>query len=372
MTQNTPPQDILSIEGTPEERLKDTFTSPYPVDDEDTEWHALIVALANQFEELEATKDDVVQTRSVDDATGKQLDKLASLFQLERRTGEPDSTFRLRLKLELRSPAAAGTYDDVLNIVSLLVDTEATNVELRERYVTAPVVTVFIPTDDVGEIQVPGGVLKDAIDKVTAAGVGSKVALISSAITYDILVKPTINKIGSSSDSVVYDIVVKPTINNKIGSSTDAVVPVTNAQSTIQTGIGAGLSSLELQDLSTNVPYEDTDSWFSNDAFAVAQNEIESQFDVTPDQFSLRRTDGVREYLLQLQAKDAPDGNLSEILSDISDTASGGSITFIVSLQSTVSLDIGVENTAQTTISDAGLSSTTLTDLSNPTEIWLH
>ena len=154
-----------------EERLRETFTTPYPTSEEDSEWSALISAFATQFEELSEVRENVEKTKFVDDATGVQLNKLATLFQLEREAGESDEVFRTRIKASLRAQLSSGTNEDIRTAAAALLDTDTSVVNIVERNDARPTVAVVTPVDDFSEIKIPGDVWDEILNSVTAAGV---------------------------------------------------------------------------------------------------------------------------------------------------------------------------------------------------------
>lgn len=160
------------IENTPEERLTETFTSPYPADDQNSEWNALIVALANQFKDLDATRQEIEQSKFVTEATGKQLDKLAAIFQVGRETGEPDDTYRLRIQAALRAQLSSGTVEEVREAIAVLLDMNRDDVVIQEPYdSTGIVLEAGVPEHEINDVGITSAEFADFIDTVVASGV---------------------------------------------------------------------------------------------------------------------------------------------------------------------------------------------------------
>jgi hypothetical protein len=160
------------IDGEPRDRLGESITSPYPEDDPDSEWNALLTAISAEFEEIESVRKSVLKAKFVDDATGEQLDKLATLFQIERRTGEDDPTFRTRIKARLRAQLSSGTNEDIRSAASALLNAETDIIDIIEDYSDGhPTINVVIPVDDFSEIQTPGDIWNEVLDSVAAVGV---------------------------------------------------------------------------------------------------------------------------------------------------------------------------------------------------------
>lgn len=154
----------------PDDRIAESFKSPYDPDGEYLS--AVISAVANEMAAFEDALTAVNKAKFVDTAEGQQLDKLASLVQLERRTGESDSTFRLRIKVEFLVQFASGTSPDLLSIISTLLDADPRLIEILEPVDDGgPSVIIITPVDEFGEIKVPGDVFENSLQRVTAAGV---------------------------------------------------------------------------------------------------------------------------------------------------------------------------------------------------------
>lgn len=153
------------IDGNPTDRLKESVTSPYPT--HDTEWDALLTAIAKEFEELDAVREDILTSKFVDDATGEQLDKLASIFQLERDSSFTTEEFRQRIKVALRSQLASGTIDEIEETIAVLLDDDIENVTVVETTDLEPA-TIQL---DVDESQFDTSILADVADDLVAAGV---------------------------------------------------------------------------------------------------------------------------------------------------------------------------------------------------------
>lgn len=161
-----------TIEGTPRERLGETITSPYPEGEDASEWDSLLTAIASQFNEVEDVFDNVDSAKYVDEATDEQLDKLATLFQVERQSGEDDSTFRTRIKARLRAQLSSGTNDDIRSAASALLNADPDTVSIVEpEDIDRPVINVITPVDDFSEIETTGDIWDEVLNTVAAVGV---------------------------------------------------------------------------------------------------------------------------------------------------------------------------------------------------------
>jgi len=154
----------------PRERLEETLKSPYP-DDGDT-WNALLKALAAEFDEHQEAIADVRDSKFVDDATGQQLDRLASIFQLERKTGETDDSLRGRIKTALRSQITSATVPEIRDVVSVLSGAPLEDIGVRESYLGSPTeIQIELPTEYLNDLEMSDSEFMRIVENVVAVGV---------------------------------------------------------------------------------------------------------------------------------------------------------------------------------------------------------
>lgn len=169
----------------PKDRLKESVTSPYDVEDSDLE--ALLEAIGNQFEDLEREREHVFNAKFVDEATGEQLEKLGEFVQISSRKGENESEFRQRIKSTTRSKLASGTYDEVEELISVLLDVNTSLVDIREFYNTdKPSFVVRLPVDAVGEKDINTRSIRPLINDVSAVGVNGQPTLVVDPVEIQI------------------------------------------------------------------------------------------------------------------------------------------------------------------------------------------
>jgi len=183
---------------TPRERLEESLTSPY--DPEEQTWSALLTALANEFDDHEQTLDDVFVEKFIDSATGEQLNKIASLFEMERRGSETVAAFRARVKTGLRAQLTSATVDEIKEVAALLLSADTSEIILEERF-TFGAAQFYL---DVGEV-ISGEDISEAefiniISSVVAAGVG--VGILSQKPESDTLVLDDTQVVGRGVDRV--------------------------------------------------------------------------------------------------------------------------------------------------------------------------
>ncbi len=87
-------------------------------------------AINNQVQEIENTGWDLKENRSLDTATGVQLDGIGEIVNLERPTGMSDTEYRIRLKAQIQILISNGEPETIIRIFQLL--SGATSIHLIE------------------------------------------------------------------------------------------------------------------------------------------------------------------------------------------------------------------------------------------------
>lgn len=156
---------------TARERLGRNLKSPYP-DDEGTFWDDLFDTVAAEVEDLESTNNKVLDSKVVDDATGKQLDKLGELVKTDRKSGETDDHYRGRLKVQLRRFLSGATTDQIKETAAILLNTDADQITIEEDFDVEPgrfIVRVW--QSDLDAAGVSDTEFRSFVDQVRSAGV---------------------------------------------------------------------------------------------------------------------------------------------------------------------------------------------------------
>jgi hypothetical protein len=170
---------MIEDDTSPSERIKDSIKSPYSEDGD--VWGALSEALVSEFEEHEAALDDVRAAKFVDEATEAQLEKLADLFELDRRTTETLEEFRARIKIALQKQVTSATLPEIRQIIAVLLDLDPSSFELREPEDKILILEPRFPVDAVGEFDVPPNVLDELLGDVSAGGVNADAVLLAES-----------------------------------------------------------------------------------------------------------------------------------------------------------------------------------------------
>lgn len=162
---------MLSNDRTPRERLEASINSPHDTDGE--VWAGLLAACASEYAELETALRAVLAAKSVTSASGEQLDQLATIFDLERRTGEPDAKFRLRIQTALRRLISSGTIDEIREAIAVLLETSQSEVVVDEPFDVEPArVDVSVWESELSDAGFTLDEFAGITGELTAGGVG--------------------------------------------------------------------------------------------------------------------------------------------------------------------------------------------------------
>ena len=179
---------MVELEDTATERLMDSVSSAYPVDDPDSDWNALFTAIGNQFEELDEVRNQVHKTKSVTDADGVQLEKLASVFDLHKLSDESDAEFRSRVQTALRKQFTSATRQETEDIVSVLFNIDTSEITIREWVQDQPAYfEVTVSADAVGQLEMRPSALNTVLEDVSAVGVNGAAIFFTGETTLRII-----------------------------------------------------------------------------------------------------------------------------------------------------------------------------------------
>lgn len=174
---------MIEDDSTPSERLEQSIKTPCPTDPEDDEkWNALLTALTSEFDEHEQAFADVRDAKFVDTATEAQLEKLAGLFELDRRTNEDVDEFRARIKVALRTQTTSATLSEIREMIAVLMAIDPSSIELQEPDDEILWLEPRIPADAVGQSNVRPNFLDELLADATAAGVNANTLLLADRV----------------------------------------------------------------------------------------------------------------------------------------------------------------------------------------------
>lgn len=89
----------------------------------------LLSIFLTQIQDLEDALWDVAELRALPAATGAQLDRFGEILD-QKREGDPDETYRKKLKVKILRNTAEGTPDRIIRVIQLLSAGEVTYTEV--------------------------------------------------------------------------------------------------------------------------------------------------------------------------------------------------------------------------------------------------
>lgn len=187
-----------------EERMEQFLKSPYNADGDFI--GPLIEAFSAEFEEIQQALGDIEDSKFVDSAEPAQLERLATIFDVEREAGEEVAAFRARLKVGLQSQITSATVGEVQQIAATILDTGIENLEVREPSSEDAFFQIAIDTNEV-DVPVSPAVLSEIINEVSAAGVNVGINIFvgeggTMILTGSPVETTTINDEGLSSENL--------------------------------------------------------------------------------------------------------------------------------------------------------------------------
>lgn len=158
----------MSLDGSPRDRLAENLKTPYSADA--PVWSALLDAFAAEFEALEQVRAEVQASKFVGDADEESLERLAELFDVERRTNEDLELFRIRVQIALRQQLSTATIREIRETVGVLLDIGIEDVVVRSRSEPAAA-DLGVPQQSVDELGLTTQQLVDEAEALAAGGV---------------------------------------------------------------------------------------------------------------------------------------------------------------------------------------------------------
>lgn len=127
--------------------------------------------LAQKTAFIERSLDQIREARHIDDAAGEQLDRIAELVGIRRRSGEADPQFRARIRATAIAGRSAGTFEDLLNGIAALLDkAEPDDIVLERNDTKIATADVKINANIVEESTITATDLQDAAQDMVLAG----------------------------------------------------------------------------------------------------------------------------------------------------------------------------------------------------------
>lgn len=106
----------------------------------------LLRALLGGIEQLSLNTFEVRDSHHIRTATGAELDKIGKLIGKRRKSNETDEKYRIRLILAFRLNSVGGTFDELAQFFSVLLDTDVENINFETKFEALPA-TITVRTD---------------------------------------------------------------------------------------------------------------------------------------------------------------------------------------------------------------------------------
>ena len=133
-----------------------------------TNVESLVEAFIAPVQELEGVVFDVLEGRWIDNAVGAQLDGIGEIVGLDRGALSADSDYRIRLKTRIRLNYASGIYEDIYDVLNLMLGDVDNPWRYEEHY---PASFNVVMTETVSQ---SASVLAEIIGDARGAGINGQ------------------------------------------------------------------------------------------------------------------------------------------------------------------------------------------------------
>lgn len=155
--------------------MVERLTSPYNKNVNSNNWKLLKLA-GDEADGIKVTISDIQNAHFINTAAGASLEKIGSLLQTPRETGESDSKYRARLKTMWQKYIGSATIQDIKTNIATILNVAESRINLTEDFSTAYAhfkVQVYAADLTAGGITAPE--LKDFIGAIKSAGVSTEI-----------------------------------------------------------------------------------------------------------------------------------------------------------------------------------------------------
>ena len=138
--------------------------------------YKLFEVFASEFQKLYQTQLKVRQFRSVDEANGKTLDLIGANYNVSRGTMN-DELYRPMVKGAIARMWCDGTFNSVLELLAITLNTDVENVTLKEDYEKAGGSTAMVtidttPTDALNAVGMTVNEYGQIVQNILPIGIG--------------------------------------------------------------------------------------------------------------------------------------------------------------------------------------------------------
>ena len=150
--------------------------------------YKLFEVFASEFQKLYQTQLKVRQFRSVDEANGKTLDLIGANYNVARGTMN-DELFKPFIKGAIARMWCDGTFNSVLELLALTLNTDVKNVTLTEDYEkaggsTAMVTIATTPTDALNSVGMTVEEYGQIVQNILPIGIGLTLTAFEGTFSY--------------------------------------------------------------------------------------------------------------------------------------------------------------------------------------------
>ena len=130
----------------------------------------LIAILAAELEKVKGAFEKIDEWRDIEKASGKTLDLIGSNVN-QYRGATTDEIYRILIKSKIASNLSTGDINTIIEVLSIALDTDPSEIVVREEEEGASISIVKIPINRLNEVGMSGAQFGLLVKKVVAAGV---------------------------------------------------------------------------------------------------------------------------------------------------------------------------------------------------------
>ena len=130
----------------------------------------LIAILAAELEKVKGAFEKMDEWRDIDKAQGKTLDLIGTNVN-QYRGVSTDEIYRILIKSKIARNLSTGDIDTIIEVLSIALDTDPSDIVLQEEENKAAISVVKIPIERLNEVGMSGAQFGLLVKKVVAAGV---------------------------------------------------------------------------------------------------------------------------------------------------------------------------------------------------------
>ena len=130
----------------------------------------LIAILAAEMEKVKGTFEKMDEWRDIEKAKGQTLDLIGTNVN-QYRGVSTDEIYRILIKSKIARNLSTGDIDTIIEVLSIALDTDPSDIVLQEEENKAAISVIKIPIERLNEVGMSGAQFGLLVKKVVAAGV---------------------------------------------------------------------------------------------------------------------------------------------------------------------------------------------------------